>query len=86
VECDVGDLFLNTTTTYVTSKGGITHTYFYKEVLQYNCYYGYKKANPSVIQCQYDGSWSSVPECSETGKIIPTHIYNIHSSNCSCMV
>jgi len=70
VECDITDLSINKSTTSITSKGGTTHTYVYQEVLPYDCYYGYKKTNMDVIQCQHDETWSSTPECTQTGDFL----------------
>ena len=42
--------------------------YYYTDVFNYDCQFGYVKVGKSTVTCQYDRTWSGTPNCTETGK------------------
>ena len=58
------------------NKAGIVPTnagngrYYYTDVFNYDCAFGYKKSESSEISCQADETWTATPSCTKTGKLI----------------
>ena len=60
VECELTDDF---------KKTGIRASddrYYYTDVFNYVCEDGFIKVGNGTVTCQYDGTWSGTPNCTET--------------------
>ena len=42
--------------------------YYYTDVFNYDCQFGYKKSEVSNITCLANKTWTTTPNCTKTGK------------------
>ena len=66
-ECELTDVFYNAG---IIPKNTSDGRYYYTDVFNYDCDFGYIKSESSKITCQADRTWSTTPKCSnKTGKL-----------------
>ena len=57
VECAITEHMLD-----IEHGRGLSLNHSYQDIFSYKCDYGYERSL-SIVQCQSDRSWSSVPTC-----------------------
>ena len=67
VECELTDDFNKTG---VIPKNPGDGRYYYTDVFNYDCAFGYMKSKTSKISCEADKTWAATPSCTKTGKLI----------------